>query len=110
MFLPPPDRWLTRNFGRLALIQRDPQAVHHGETLLLVGLVMLALRMADAGLGADIGRVVWTALAPTASKGGTAEARLREFASGPDLPTLEAERIGVLALLIADLEKQRRAT
>jgi uncharacterized membrane protein YccC len=109
LLLPPPDRWLARTFGRLALVQQDAEVARDGETLLLVGLLTLALRTADAEAGYEVGRIVLRALAPGPSDAGLS-GRLRLIAARPDLPALQAARIGALAILIADLESQGRAT
>ncbi|TGD99874.1 FUSC family protein [Methylobacterium nonmethylotrophicum] len=109
LFLPPPDRWLARTFGRLALVQGDPDAAHGSETLLLVGLLMMMLRRENARLGREVGRIVAPAITPGASRGRAAGMRLREIAGRPGLTVLAAERVGAIAALVADLDAPETA-
>lgn len=103
LLMPPTDRWLARTFGRLALVQRDPETAHGGETLLLIGLLLLALRRADARLGLEVGGVVNMALTPGSSAESSPGTRLRELVSRSAVPPLEEERINAIALLVEDL-------
>jgi hypothetical protein len=104
LLLPPPDRWLARSFERLALIEPEVGDRRRGETLLLSGLLLLALRRGDGDLGREAGRIVWSAFAggrPSALPPG---ARLRAITGRPAIPPLDAERVVALASLVTALE------
>ena len=53
---PDTDRWLARMFDRLTQVGHDDGAIDGGQTLLLAGLLVLALRREDADLGRQVAR------------------------------------------------------
>jgi hypothetical protein len=55
---PDTDRWLARMFDRLTQVGGDDGAIDGGQTLLLAGLLVLALRREDADLGRQVRAIV----------------------------------------------------
>ena len=90
--LPDADAWLIPNAERLASLGGEPEPVRAaGWSVLLAGLVLLALRRDDDGLG----RAVGAALSDTGRRGGPALDRLAATA-----PPLQRARIDVVAHLL----------
>ncbi len=104
LLLPPSDRWLARSFERLAKIGSEARDRRNGETLLLSGLLLLALRRSDGELGQEVGRIVWSAYA--GGRPGTLPpgARLRTIIGRPAISPLDSERVAALASLVATFD------
>jgi hypothetical protein len=94
---PDTDRWLARMFDRLTQVGGDDGASGGGQTLLLAGLLVLALRCEDANLGRQVRAVVQ-------AKGLKAGSDLRLLANHADRTMLQRERIVALSLLIGACE------
>ena len=90
---PDTDRWLARMFDRLAQVGDEDGAINGGQTLLLAGLLCLALRREDSDLGRQVGAVV-------RAQGLKASSALRQLANNVDRTTLQHDRIVALSLLI----------
>jgi uncharacterized membrane protein YccC len=97
---PDTDRWLARMFDRLSQVGGEDGAVDGGQTLLLAGLLVLALRREDADLGRQVGAIV-------RGKGLEAGSALRQLASHVDHSALQHDRIVALSLLI-DADELKR--
>jgi uncharacterized membrane protein YccC len=97
---PDTDRWLARMFDRLSQVGGEDGAVDGGQTLLLAGLLVLALRREDADLGRQVGAIVW-------GKGLEAGSALRQLASHVDHSALQHDQIVALSLLI-DADELKR--
>ena len=87
------DRWLARMFDRLTQIGGEDGAPDGGKTLLLAGLLVLALRREDADLGRQVRAIVQ-------AKGLRAGSALRRLANQVDCTALQHDRIVALSLLI----------
>jgi uncharacterized membrane protein YccC len=87
------DRWLARMFDRLTQVGDEDGATNGGQTLLLAGLLGLALRREDSDLGHQV-RVIMRV------HGLKASAALRQLANNVDCTTLQHDRIVALSLLI----------
>jgi uncharacterized membrane protein YccC len=94
---PDTDRWLARMFDRLTQIGHDDGATDGGQTLLLAGLLVLALRREDADLGRQVRAIVQ-------AKGLQAGAALGRLANQVDCTALQYDRIIALSLLIGSRE------
>jgi uncharacterized membrane protein YccC len=90
---PDTDRWLARMFDRLTQIGGEDGATEGGQTLLLAGLLVLALRREDADLGRQARAIVQ-------AKGLKAGSALRQMAKHVDRTALQHDRIVALSLLI----------
>jgi uncharacterized membrane protein YccC len=90
---PDTDRWLARMFDRLTQIGGEDGATDGGKTLLLAGLLVLALRREDADLGRQVRAIVQ-------AKGLNTGSALRQLANHVDCTTLQHDRIVALSLLI----------
>ncbi|MCQ8240175.1 FUSC family protein [Rhizosaccharibacter radicis] len=102
--LPPRDRWMARGFGRLALITGDGEAHEDAQTMLLIGLLLLALRRVDDRLGRRVAGIVWDAVAAAPAVVAERCAELDGLAAGAGAVSLQGERIGALALLLRGLQ------
>jgi uncharacterized membrane protein YccC len=91
---PDTDRWLARMFDRLTQVGDDDGATDGGQTLLLAGLLVLALRREDADLGRQVRAIVQ-------AQGLRAGSALRQLASHVDRTALQHDRIVALSLLIS---------
>jgi uncharacterized membrane protein YccC len=94
---PDTDRWLARMFDRLTQVGHDDGATDGGQTLLLAGLLVLALRREDADLGRQVRAIVQ-------AKGLQAGAALGRLANQVDCTALQYDRIIALSLLIGSRE------
>jgi uncharacterized membrane protein YccC len=94
---PDTDRWLARMFDRLTQVGHDDGATDGGQTLLLAGLLVLALRREDADLGRQVRAIVQ-------AKGLQAGAALGRLANQVDRTALQHDRIIALSLLIGSRE------
>src|ERR1700722_9901774 len=74
---PDADRWLARMFDRLTQVGDEDGAINGGQTLLLAGLLCLALRREDSDLGRQVGAVV-------RAQGLKASSALRQLANNVD--------------------------
>jgi uncharacterized membrane protein YccC len=90
---PDTDRWLARMFDRLTQVGDEDGAINGGQTLLLAGLLCLALRREDSDLGRQVGAVV-------RAQGLKAGSTLRKLVNNVDCTTLQHDRIVALSLLI----------
>jgi uncharacterized membrane protein YccC len=90
---PDTDRWLARMFDRLTQVGDEDGATDGGQTLLLAGLLGLALRREDSDLGRQVRAVV-------RAQGLKAGSALRQLANNVDRTTLQHDRIVALSLLI----------
>ena len=90
---PDTDRWLARMFDRLSQIGGEDGAADGGQTLLLAGLLVLALRREDADLGRQVRAIV-------RANGLRAGSALRQLAKHVDRTALQHDRIVALSLLI----------
>jgi uncharacterized membrane protein YccC len=90
---PDTDRWLARMFDRLTQIGGEDGATNGGQTLLLAGLLVLALRREDADLGREV-------RASVQAKGLNAGSALRQLANHVDRTALQHDRIVALSLLL----------
>ena len=90
---PDTDRWLARMFDRLTQVGGEDGATDGGQTLLLAGLLVLALRREDADLGRQVRAIVQ-------AKGLKAGSALRQLANHVDRTALQHDRIVALSLLI----------
>jgi uncharacterized membrane protein YccC len=90
---PDTDRWLARMFDRLTQIGGEDGATDGGQTLLLAGLLVLALRREDADLGRQVRAIVQ-------AKSLRAGSALRQLANQVDRTALQHDRIVALSLLI----------
>jgi uncharacterized membrane protein YccC len=97
---PDTDRWLARMFDRLSQVGGEDGAVDGGQTLLLAGLLVLALRREDADLGRQVGAIV-------RGKGLEAGSALRQLANHVDHSALQHDQIVALSLLI-DADELKR--
>ncbi len=97
---PETDRWLARMFDRLSQVGGEDGAVDGGQTLLLAGLLVLALRREDADLGRQVGAIV-------RGKGLEAGSALRQLANHVDHSALQHDQIVALSLLI-DADELKR--
>jgi uncharacterized membrane protein YccC len=97
---PDTDRWLARMFDRLGQIGSEDGAIEGGQTLLLAGLLIVALRREDA----DLGREVRAAMRAQGLKAG---AVLRQLADHEDRSALQHDRLVALSLLIGAGELER---
>jgi uncharacterized membrane protein YccC len=87
------DRWLARMFDRLTQVGDEDGATKGGQTLLLAGLLGLALRREDSDLGHQVRAIM-------RAHGLKASAALRQLANNVDRTTLQHDRIVALSLLI----------
>ena len=94
---PDTDRWLARMFDRLTQVGHDDGAAEGGQTLLLAGLLVLALRREDADLGRQLRAIVQ-------AKGLQAGAALNRLANQGGCTALQHDRIIALSLLIGASE------
>ena len=90
---PDTDRWLARMFDRLTQTGGEDGATIGGQTLLLAGLLVLALRREDSDLGREVRAIV-------RAKGLKASSALRQLADHEDRTALQHDRIVALSLLI----------
>jgi hypothetical protein len=90
---PDTDRWLARMFDRLTQVGDEDGATDGCQTLLLAGLLGLALRREDSDLGRQVRAVV-------RAQGLKAGSALRQLANNVDRTTLQHDRIVALSLLI----------
>jgi uncharacterized membrane protein YccC len=93
LLCPDTDRWLARMFDRLTQVGGEDVATSGGETLLLAGLLVVALRREDADLGRQIRAIV-------RAKGLKASSDLMRLADDEDHTALQHDRIVALSLLI----------
>jgi uncharacterized membrane protein YccC len=93
LLCPDTDRWLARMFDRLTRIGDEDGAAEGGQTLLLAGLLVLALRRQDADLGRQIRAIVRPQGLRTASA-------VRQLADHVDRSSIKHDRIVALSLLI----------
>jgi hypothetical protein len=84
-------------FDRLTRVGRDDGAAEGGQTLLLAGLLVLALRREDADLGRQLRAIVQ-------AKGLQAGAALNQLADQAGCTAVQHDRIIALALLIGASE------
>jgi hypothetical protein len=84
-------------FDRLTQVGHDEGATDGGQTLLLAGLLVLALRREDADLGRQVRAIVQ-------AKGLQAGAALGRLANQVDCTALQYDRIIALSLLIGSRE------
>jgi uncharacterized membrane protein YccC len=96
---PDTDRWLARMFDRLTQVSGEDGATSGGQTLLVSGLLVLALRREDI----DLGRQVRAIVRGKALEVGSA---LEQLANDMDRTTLQHDRIVALSLLIGANELQ----
>jgi hypothetical protein len=94
---PDTDRWLARMYDRLSQIEAEDRAAGGGQTLLLAGLLVLALRREDSDLGRQIRTIVQ-------AKGLRAGSALTQLANHADRTALQHDRIIALSLLIGAVE------
>ena len=95
ILLPPVDRWLARMSDRLVQLAPDgPATARHGLVVMLAGLLLLALRRDDDGLGREVGGFV------TAGRG----AALGRMALRPGLEPRQRDRIAALGALLRTAE------
>jgi hypothetical protein len=87
------NRWLARMFDRLTQVGDEDGATKGGQTLLLAGLLGLALRREDSDLGHQVRAIM-------RAHGLKASAALRQLANNVDRTTLQHDRIVALSLLI----------
>jgi len=97
---PDTDRWLARMFDRLSQIGSEDGAIEGGQTLLLAGLLIVALRREDA----DLGREVCAGMRAQGLKAGSV---LRQLADHEDRTALQRDRLVALSLLIGAGELER---
>jgi uncharacterized membrane protein YccC len=97
---PDTDRGLARMFDRLSQIGSGDGAIEGGQTLLLAGLLIVALRREDA----DLGREVCAAMRAQGLKAGSV---LRQLADHEDRTALQHDRLVALSLLIGAGELER---
>ena len=90
---PDTDRWLARMFDRLTQTGGEDGATIGGQTLLLAGLLILALRREDSDLGREVRAIVH-------AKGLKASSALRQLADNEGHTVLQHNRIVALSLLI----------
>ena len=91
LLLPSHDRWLGRMSDRLAqLAPEDAEANRGGQTLLLAGSLLLAVRREDDQLGRDVGAAIWGG-----KRGGAAALRVTG-----GLAPLQRERLAALTTLL----------
>jgi uncharacterized membrane protein YccC len=90
---PDTDRWLARMFDRLTQTGAEDGATIGGQTLLLAGLLVLALRREDSDLGREVRAIV-------RAKGLKASSALRQLADNEGHTVLQHNRIVALSLLI----------
>jgi uncharacterized membrane protein YccC len=90
---PDTDRWLARMFDRLTQVGGEDSAADGGQTLLLAGLLILALRREDADLGRQVRAIVL-------AKGLRSGSALRQLANNVDRTALQRDRIVALSLLV----------
>jgi len=94
---PDTDRWLARMFDRVTQVGDEVSAARGGQTLLVAGLLVLALRREDADLGRQIRAIL-------GAKGLNARAALTRLAEHEDRTALQRDRIVALASLIGASE------
>jgi uncharacterized membrane protein YccC len=90
---PDTDRWLARMFDRLTRIGEEDGATDGGQTLLLAGLLVLALRREDAELGRQVRAIVQ-------AQGLRAGSALRQLANNADCSAVQHDQIIALSSLI----------
>jgi uncharacterized membrane protein YccC len=93
LLCPDADRWLARMFDRLTRIGDENGAADGGQTLLVAGLLVLALRREDADLGRQIRALVQV-------KGLNSGSALAQLADDVDRSSGQHDRIVALSLLI----------
>ena len=94
---PDTDRWLARMFDRVTQVGGEVSAARGGQTLLVAGLLVLALRREDADLGRQIRAIL-------GAKGLNAGSALTRLADHEDRTALQRDRIVALASLIGASE------